>query len=118
MKHLMNQLEPNGVFFKLMLLVLCFSGNCSLVILENPAPVTNIVELVHVQHVLVTMLWKYLNYQYGFAGAVKSFNSLVKFILNLIRWSNDRASAQHIDMVDTMVEKTAQSLTIEDDFME
>ncbi len=64
------------------------------------------------------MFWKYLNYQYGFLGAVKCFNSLIKFILNIIRWSNDRPSAQHIDMVDTIIENTERSLTIEDELIE
>lgn len=101
-----------------MLLILCFSGNCSVVFPEHHAPVANIVELVHVQHVLVTMFWKYLNYQYGFFGAVKCLNSLVKFILNIIRWSSERTSTQHAEMVDTIIENTARSLTIDDDLME
>lgn len=118
MKRFISQLDPNGIFFKLMLLIVSFSGNCSLVLPENHGQATNIVSTVHIQHVLVTMFWKYLNYQYGFVGAVKCLNSLIKFILNIIRWSSDRVSAQHIDMVDTMIEQTAQSLTINDDFME
>ena len=117
-KRLISELEPNGIFFKLMLLILCFSGNCSVVFSENPVPVASIVDLVHVQHVLVTMFWKYLNYQYGFLGAVKCLNSLVKFILNLIRWSSERISTEHLDMVDTLIETTARSLKIEDDVME
>lgn len=115
LKKFISQLDPNGIFFKLMLLIVSFSGNCSLVLPENDIPAASIASTVHIQHVLVTMFWKYLNYQYGFAGAVKSFNSLIKFILNIIRWSSERVSAQHIDMVDTMIEQTARSLTIDDD---
>ena len=115
LKKFISQLERNGTIFKLMLLILSFSGNCSLVLPENHIPAASIASVVHVQHVLVTMFWKYLNYQYGFVGAVKCFNSLIKFILNIIRWSSERVSAQHIDMVDTMIEQTARSLTIDDD---
>jgi hypothetical protein len=104
-----------------MLLIIAFSGNCSLIIpgyTENHTRTTSVISLIRIQNILVTMFWKYLNYQYGFLGAVKCFNSLIKFILNILRWSNDRPSAEHIDMVDTIIENTERSLTIEDEIIE
>ena len=121
LKKFLAQLEPNGVLFKVMLLILAFSGNCSLVLPDYTAHhsrITSIISLIRIQNVLVTMFWKYLNYQYGFLGAVKCFNSLMKYILNIIRWGSDRPSAQHIDMVDTLIENTERSLIIEDQSIE
>jgi hypothetical protein len=120
-KKYLSQLEPNGTFFKLMLLIIAFSANCSIVLpdyMENYSRITSIVSIIQIQNVIVTMFWKYLIYQYGFFGAVKCFNSMIKYILNIIRWSNDRPSSQHIDMVDAIIENTERSLTLEDELIE
>jgi len=116
-KKFLSKLEQNGIIFKIMLLILAFSGNCSIVALdttENLETTASAKSLVHVQNILVTMLWKYLNYQYGFLGAIKCFNSFIKYILNILRWTEERSIVQHRDMVDTIVENTSRSLVIED----
>ena len=116
MKKYLTQLEPNGILFKIMLSIIIFSGNCSIVALdysENIATMTSTIYLFRTQNILVTMLWKYLNYQYGFSGAVKCFNSFIKFILNILRWTGETPVVEHWDMVDIIVENTARSLTID-----
>ena len=117
-KKFLSQLEPNGIFFKLMLLIIGFSTNCSIVLPdfnENYSRIPSMMFIIQIQNIIVTMFWKYLNYQYGFSGAVKCFNSMIKYILNMIRWSDERPSAQHTDMVDTIIENTERSLTFEDE---
>ncbi|CAF1270899.1 unnamed protein product [Adineta steineri] len=115
LKKFISLLENNGVLFKMMLLVIGFSNSCSIV---NPddmkymTTVTNINSLVHIENILVTMLWKYLNYQYGFSGAVKCFSSYVIFILNIIRWIEIGRNRQHEDLVDVCVENIDQSLVV------
>lgn len=116
-KVFLSKLEPNGIIFKIMLLIIGFSGNCSLVMprySENLSSIESIRSINCVQNVLVTMLWKYLIYQYGFLGAIKCFNSFIKFILNILRWSAEGPTAQHSDMVDILIETTSRSLTMED----
>jgi hypothetical protein len=87
LKKFLSQLEHNGVLIKIMFSIIAFSGNCSIVIpdsKENLETISNTISFVNIQNVLVTMLWKYLNYQYGFGGAVRCFNSFIKFILILV----------------------------------
>jgi hypothetical protein len=117
LKKFISKLEQNGILFKIMLLILAFAGNCSIVIpdySENQAIIESTISLNRIQNILVTMLWKYLNYQYGFLGAVQCFNSFIKFILNILRCKEERRNAQHSDMVDKIIENTARSLIIDD----
>jgi hypothetical protein len=113
----LSKLEQNGTLVKIMLLIIAFSGNCSIVApnhAETIDTISSTMPLIRIQNVLVTMLWKYLNYQYGFSGAVKCFNTFISFILNILRWTAERPVVQHWDMVDTIVENSARSLTIDD----
>ena len=66
--------------------------------------------LVRVQHVFVTVLWKYLIYLYGLAGAVRWFDSSVRWILDVMRVTDERAKIEHAKMIDTIVEETTRSL--------
>ncbi len=116
-KNFTSKLEQNGIIFKIMLLVIAFAGNCSIVVpdySENLSTIENTISLNRIQEILVTMLWKYLNYQYGFSGAIKCFNAFIKFVLNMIRWFCKSTIVQHSDMVETIIENTARSLTIND----
>jgi len=114
-KKFISNLEPNGVFCKVMLFIIGFSGNCSITELNNTdymTTTTSAISLIQIQNIIVTMFWKYLNYQYGFLGAVKCFNSQIKFILNMLRWIEVGYTAQHSDMVDTLVENIDRSLVV------
>ncbi|CAF0915168.1 unnamed protein product [Rotaria sp. Silwood1] len=116
-KKFISTLEQNGTLVKIMLLITAFSENCSIVSLdytESMVTMTSTRSLVRIQNILVTMLWKYLIYQYGFLGAVKCFNSFIKYVLNIIRWTAANPSTQHSDMVDTIVENTTRLLTMHD----
>ncbi|CAF2799522.1 unnamed protein product [Rotaria sp. Silwood2] len=116
-KKFTSTLEPNETFVKIMLLIAAFSENCSIVSLdytESMATMTSTMSLVRIQNILVTMLWKYLTYQYGFLGAVKCFNSFIKYVLNIIRWTTTNPSTQHSDMVDTLVENATRLLITDD----
>jgi len=116
-KKFISQLEQNGIIFKLMLIVVAFAGNCSIVVpdySDNFSTIENTISLNRIQDILVTMLWKYLNYQYGFLGAIKCFNSFIRFILNMIQPFCKSTVTQHTDMVETIIENTSRSLTIND----
>ena len=112
-----SQLEQNGTFVKLMLLILAFSTNSSVVGLDcltDIKSISNSISIVHVQNIFLTMFWKYLVYQYGFVVAVRWFNSFVKFLLDVIQCMYEQANKQHNDMVDTLIEETIRVLAIDD----
>ena len=84
-----QRLESNGNLIKLMLFVLIFSSNCSIV-LYNPYDhhhhhndQRTTLELVINQDRYVTMLWKYMVYLYGYNEAAKRFSSMIKSVLDM-----------------------------------
>jgi hypothetical protein len=113
--HFVTRLESNGLLIKIMLIILAFSTNCSIIssdYSENMIKTSSTMSQLTTQDILVTMFWKYLNYQYGFMGAVQCFNSLIKYILDLLHSINEKQTVQHEKMIDTIVEETTRSLII------
>ncbi|CAF4809116.1 unnamed protein product, partial [Rotaria sp. Silwood2] len=111
--HLITRLEPNGILVKIMILILTFSTNCSIVNPYYSSCIMNLptaLSVLNIQNVLVTMLWKYLNYQYGFIGAVRCFNCLIKCVLDILYSANEMRNVQHEKMMDGLVEATKRSL--------
>ena len=108
------RVEPNRNLLKILLMTLTFSNNCSVINLEHSSHWTPIssfhsYHLLTIQNVFVTMLWKYLVYQYGDDGAVRCFVRLVKNYLDLLLRIDANHSRQHWQMVDTIVEQTTRS---------
>ncbi|CAF1150944.1 unnamed protein product [Rotaria sp. Silwood1] len=87
-----KQLEPNLSFVELMIFVLNFSNNFSIITFDeknNIGTMSNSTDFIHTQHIHVTILWKYFINQYGFIEAVRRFNSLIKSILLIFHISED-----------------------------
>ena len=85
---LLQRTELNGILFKVILFVMIFSSNCSIVTEDVPLDIDIIFELKHVldlQDLYVTLLWKYLVYQYGYTEAVLRYASLIKTILDFLQ---------------------------------
>jgi len=75
----------NENLYKLMLMVLIFSSNCSIVVFNNEADVKTMassIELMQMQDIYVTMFWKYLVYLYGYYGAAMRFAIIIKNVLD------------------------------------
>ncbi|CAF4964927.1 unnamed protein product [Rotaria sp. Silwood1] len=112
--QLAARLETNGILVKIMILILAFSTNCSII---NPyysgstMNLSSALSVLNIQSMLVTMFWKYLIYHYGFSGAVRCFNHLIKSVLDILYSANEMRNAQHEKMIDTLVEETKRSLT-------
>ena len=117
MHRFVNQLEQNGTLVKMMFLIWAFSSNCSLVVhnqAEDMNTLSSSIELARVQDILVTMLWKYLIYLFGFAGAVQRFSLMVKLVLDILGSSNDKMSGEHSRMIEVLVDETTHSLVVDD----
>ena len=83
-----ERLEPNGNLIKVMLFVLIFSSNFSIVMPtghEDTRTMASTIELMDVQHVYVTLLWKYLVYLYGYNQAAMRFSSMIKSAIDMLR---------------------------------
>ena len=87
------RLEPNGNLVKLILFVLIFSSNCSIVlfnpnelrdyILDEKTKRLTALELLNMQEIYVSLLWKYMVYLYGYNQAAVRFASMVKSVLDM-----------------------------------
>jgi hypothetical protein len=110
--------DPNGSLMKIMLFVITFSSNCSIVIFDDQENITTMsssLNLIRVQNAYVTMLWKYLIYLYGFKEATLRFSSIVKSIIDVTRMLESMSENKTHDlMVETIVAETQRSLIIED----
>jgi len=108
----------NGNLYKLMLFVLIFSSNCSIVVFNDKEDIRTIVstiELIRVQNVYATVLWKYLVYLYGFNGAVMHFSAIIKNILDmLIRLEEISEHMARKIALDRVVTQAERSLSITD----
>jgi hypothetical protein len=89
-----QRLEQNGNLIKLMIPVLIFSSNCSIVAFNEQEDIdimSSSIELIHNQDVYVTVLWKYLVYLYGNVQAAIRFSSLVKSVLDMLQRAHELA---------------------------
>lgn len=112
--RLFARMEPNRNLLKILLMTLTFSNSCSVITLEHsshwmPISTFHSYHLLTIQNVFVTMLWKYLVYQYGSDGAVRCFVRLIKNYLDLLLRMHANHSTQHWQMVDTIAEQTTHS---------
>ncbi|CAF0733242.1 unnamed protein product [Adineta steineri] len=116
-ERVMRRLESDTTLIKMLLIILVFSSNCSIISSEqifslSYTSTTSAMILTHVQDIFVVILWKYLVYKYGFIEAVRRLNRLVKNYLDLLNRVHENHSKQHAEMVNIIVEKTADSLAL------
>ena len=112
-ERFMERLEPSSTLVKAMLMIFAFSSNCSIVTTpcsESLLMISSSIVLVRVQHAFVTVLWKYLIYVYGLEGAVRWFDSSVRWMVDVMRVNDERARIEHTKMIETIVEETTRAL--------
>jgi hypothetical protein len=112
-----TRLERNGILIKIMLLILAYSTNCSIVNSDHTEIFTSTsdsISVFNIQNLFVNMLWKYLNYQYGFVLAVQWLNYFIKYVLAIVQSMSENSHEQTNDLVEKIVEETTRSLTIND----
>lgn len=93
-----KQLEPNLSFAALMIFVLNYSNNFTIVTFNKKDDIKmtpHSSDLIQSQHIHVTILWKYFINQYGFIEAVRRFDFLIKNIL-IIFHTNEKLCRSEI----------------------
>ncbi|CAM4764581.1 unnamed protein product [Rotaria magnacalcarata] len=113
-----ERLEPNGNLIKIMLFVLIFSSNCSVVVFNGQEDInimSSTSELIHIQDIYLAILWKYLIYLYGYNQAIVHFSAMVKSVLDMLRRVEDLSKNDTLERIITRVVTHAErSLVIED----
>lgn len=113
-----QRLQQNGTLIKILLMILIFSNNYTIGTKDQYDNIqmafgTNIIN--RIQNIFITLLWKYLDYQYGFHEAILILLSLVKSILDFMQRMDEGSKIQkHWTMVENVIEQTTHSLKIED----
>jgi hypothetical protein len=86
-----KQLDLDLTMIELMLLVVAFSSNCSIVDFQqetyNDSLLSGTYRLLGSQNVYVEVLWKYTTYQYGYYDSALRFARLITLFLDLIKYS-------------------------------
>lgn len=82
---LFTRVEHDSTVIKIMVFVLMFASNSSTsYILQTNAydQSTTDNQIVQIQNIFITVLWKYLIYQYGYFQAIIRYSSLIKILLD------------------------------------
>ncbi|CAF1118568.1 unnamed protein product [Adineta steineri] len=112
-----ERLDPNGILIKIMLYVISFSTNYSILHFDNQQFLVNEYDsysLVSIQHTCATLLWKYLIYQHGFNQAVSRYSSLIKTMLDILAVLEHKINVQLFDkMMNDIVKQTEHSLILQ-----
>jgi hypothetical protein len=86
-----KQLDVDLKIIELMLLILAFSSNCSIVNFQqeihNDSLLSGTHRLLGSQNVYVEVLWKYTTFHYGYYNSALRFARLIKLSLDLIKYS-------------------------------
>lgn len=82
-----KRMDTNGILFKMILFTIGFSSNYSIITTNQSMETSrslDSVSMVQMQDIYVTLLWKYLVYQYGFTEAVLRYASVIKTLLDVL----------------------------------
>ncbi|CAF1500913.1 unnamed protein product [Adineta ricciae] len=111
-----QRLDPNGLYVKIMLYIIAFSSNYSIVnynALENSSDSSNLKRLTSVQDICASLLWKYLTYQYSFQESVIRYSSLIKILLDILSILEYKINIHEFNkMMNNIVEQTEQSFVL------
>jgi hypothetical protein len=114
-KHICQQLNSDSTLFKLMLVALAFSSNCYMLHnrgnIDKDSLLLGTFRLLGSQNVYVELMWKYLIHTYDFNIAVKKFSSLIKQLLDTLKFSLDlyENNQMHQIFIDDTIEQIEQS---------
>ncbi|CAF0855630.1 unnamed protein product [Adineta steineri] len=114
--HLTKQLDLDSTLIKFMLIIVAFSSNSFLVDIDenihNDSLLLGTFRLFGSQNVYVELLWKYMEYRYGYSETVIRFAGLVKHVLSMIKHAANIyiSNEIHHDFVAEVVEKTNETL--------
>jgi len=112
--RVIDQLDFDGTFFKLVLALLSFS-TFDYIYYTNKAPVNllNIKAILAIQDMYTKLIWRYLLYKYDHERAVICF---LKFLRCLFLVNNAIIEAiecrQYRDMIDTLIKQTEETFSL------
>jgi hypothetical protein len=119
-KKVNERLDPDATLIKLVLIIFAFSSDCLIINkhdnIERDSLLYGTFRLLGSQNVYVELLWKYMIYRYGYNDSILRFSRLIQmFLLQLTNMAIVHENNEvHQKMVADVIEKTKQSLIIDD----
>ncbi|CAF4147062.1 unnamed protein product [Adineta steineri] len=107
--------SPDIIIFKLALSLFALSKTTYLYSPNISIDSTNSSAIFHIQNKYAEVTWKYLNYRYGWYGAVKHFHSITYWLMALtMLMCPVQTFSTHVDNIDSLVELTELTLVLSD----
>jgi hypothetical protein len=114
LRHLIDRLEFDVTFIKLVLSILSFSTiNYTIYTNTDPINLINIKTIIHIHDTYTELAWQYLIYKYDHRQAIIYFSKLVSCLLTLnaiLVEVHEEKSFR--DITDSIVEQTEQTLAL------
>ncbi|CAF1391144.1 unnamed protein product [Adineta steineri] len=111
----MKFINSDIIIFKLALSLFALSKTTYLYSPDILIDSTNSSAIFHIQNKYAEVIWKYLNYRYGWYEAVKHFHNIIHWLMALtmviIHIQN---FSTHVDSIDSLVELTEVTLILDD----
>lgn len=113
-RRVINQLNSDETFIKLILAIISFSTINYTVYTDNQlVNLIDIKKILSIQDMYTDLTWRYLIYRYNYIEAVRHFSNLIRclFLVNAaIVQAHD--SKQYAKIIDTIIEDTEQILSL------
>ncbi|CAF4174084.1 unnamed protein product [Adineta steineri] len=111
----MKFINPDIIIFKLALSLFALSKTNYSYSPNISIDSTNSSAIFHIQNKYAEVTWKYLNYRYGWYGAVKHFHSITYWLMALtMLMCPVQTFSTHVDNIDSLVELTELTLVLSD----
>ncbi|CAF2457322.1 unnamed protein product [Rotaria sp. Silwood2] len=114
-KRVIDQLDPDNTFIKLILSILAFSTIHYTVYRKDvDINLTNIKATLPIQDMYTDLAWRYLLYKYGHHQAVIRFSNLLRCLLAVTEAVVEAHEGQQFtDIIDSVVEQTEHALSLQ-----
>ncbi|CAF0974893.1 unnamed protein product [Adineta steineri] len=111
----MKFINPDIIIFKLALSLFILSKTTYIYSPDISIDSTNSSTIFHIQNKYAEVIWKYLNYRYGWYEAVKHYHSIVHWLVALtVLMDPAQTASKHVNNVDSLVELTEVTLILDD----
>lgn len=113
-KAIVNQLDMDDTFVKLILAIVAFSTINYTTYKEN-SPLNMICTkiILNIQDKYTDLTWRYLTYKYGHQQAVSRFSNILRCLFAVIQAIVvARESPTFVEILDSVIEKTEQTLVV------
>lgn len=113
-KRVIDQLDPDDTFIKLILAALAFSTiNYTVYRKNSQIYIPNIKAILPIQDMYTDIAWRYISYKYGYYEAVIRFSNLLRCLFLVTTATvNAHESKRFSEIIDSVIEQTERSLCV------